>query len=196
MDLDQVLLQILGGTIASLIAFVILFLAQYATKKISNRRLKAVLGFSNGVCRIVAPASRLPDWEGYIHHLDTYALAYCMSLTRTLDVETELISERKISESAEPSNEFCIAGAPSNLRTRELLQLYCPGFGLILVGDQPENFCIGKAEFPKEQGVEYCFLAKITTGFNTKIHLVFGISGLGTAGAAYYLFKKLQAAVS
>ncbi|MHC1707550.1 MAG: hypothetical protein AB9842_08520 [Bacteroidales bacterium] len=187
-------ISFITGIATSLIVVMIVSLYSYSRAKLIKRKLRLVLGFSESKCVISTSVHETDNWGGFIHHQDAYAFTYLTHLALNLNVNPDIIPFHKIPESADPVDEFCVGGPLSNLRTEVLLRKYYPDFDVKLAagpspGTYKASFKIAGKEVAIENNEEYSFLVKIRTDYSKIVHLLFGITPLGTAGAAYYLYK-------
>lgn len=187
-------ISFITGIATSLIVVLIVSLYHYFRTRLIRRKLRLVLGFTESKCIISTSVHKTDNWGGFIHHQDAYAFTYLAHLALDLKVDPEIIPFHKIPESTEPMDEFCVGGPLSNLRTKAILNKYYPDFNVALAADPipgtyHASFQIAGKEVTIEKKEEYSFLVKTRTNYSKTVHLLFGITPLGTAGAAYYLYR-------
>ena len=186
------------GIATSLIVVLIVSMYDYLKTRLSKRKLRLVLGFTESKCLISTSVHKIDEWGGFIQHQDAYAFAYLAHLALDLKVNPEIIPYHKISESVEPTDEFCVGGPISNLRTKVLLAKSYPDFEVDAAGvDMSQRtyyarFKMEGKEVTLEKDEEFCFLIKTRTNYSKTVHFIFGITPLGTSGAAYYLYKHYK----
>jgi hypothetical protein len=185
------------GIATSLIVVLIVSLFSYFRTRFIRRKLRLVLGFTGTKCIISTSVHEKDNWGGFIHHQDAYAFTYLAHLALDIKVNPEIIPFHKIPESAEPVDEFCVGGPLSNLRTEVLLRKHYLDFIVKLESDPTPgtyhaSFEKAGQEVTVGKNEEYSFLLKIRTDYSRTVHLLFGITPLGTAGAAYYLYKHYR----
>lgn len=186
------------GIATSLVVVLIVSLYHYLRTRFSKRKLRLVLGFNESRCLISTAVHKKDEWGGFIQHQDAYAFAYLAHLALDLKINPEIIPCHKISESAEPADEFCVGGPISNHRTKVLLAKSYPDFEVEaagidrLQGTYYARFKIAGQEVTLNKDEEYCFLIKTRTNYSRTVHFIFGITPLGTAGAAYYLYMHYK----
>lgn len=185
------------GIATSLIVVLIVSLYGYFRNRLVRRKLRLVLGFTDSKCLISTSIHKKDDWGGFIHHQDAYAFAYLAHLALDIKINPEIIPFHKIPESAEPTDEFCVGGPLSNMRTKVHLDKYYPDFHFEVAADETPGTYHASFEMAGQKATigeneEYSFLAKIRTDYSRTVHLLFGITPLGTAGAAYYLYKHYK----
>jgi hypothetical protein len=187
-------ISFITGIATSLIVVLIVSLFSHFRTRIIRRKLRLVLGFSESKCLISTSVHEKDNWGGFIHHQDAYAFTYLANLALDIKVNPEIISFHKIPESAEPADEFCVGGPLSNMRTKVLLSKYYPDFKVEIAADDAPGTYHASFEMAGRlvavaKNEEYSFLVKIRTNYSRTVHLLFGLTPLGTAGAAYYLYK-------
>lgn len=182
------------GIATSLTVVLIVGLFSYSRTRLIRRKLRQVLGFTESKCIISTSVHETDNWGGFIHHQDAYAFTYLAHLALDLKISPEIIPFHKIPESEDPMDEFCVGGPLSNMRTKVILSKYYPGFTVDLAagttpGTYHASFKLAGKEVTVGKNEEYSFLVKTRTNYSRTVHLLFGITPLGTAGAAYYLFR-------
>lgn len=200
MTINDMLLSIVAGVASSLLAIFIVWLNQVLKQKIKNRKLKIILDLAGSECLISVPSIRSFKGSVLVAHQEIYAFGFLSDLVRKIGVEPVIIPASNISDNQALYDEFCVGGPPSNARTDEILKTYIPDFEFVLtenaLGEQDPSkgwihgYRLGEKLTERNSRTEYCFLAKIRTVYGQTIHLVFGITGLGSSAAAYYLKKN------
>lgn len=184
--------SIIAGTTSSLIALFLVYATRHIGKRWTNRTLKNILGFSGDTCTISVASARVEGSPGLMSYRDAHAFAYLANLALRINIEAKVMQGHEPVVASEARDEFCVGGLSVNIRTKDIYRRYCPSLEFEKHADDVETFSIQGEKITCDENTEYSFLIKIKTKFGATVHLIFGSSGLGTAGAAYYLFTKFK----
>jgi hypothetical protein len=196
----------LGGVVAGLAALAVVQGWRRLRARSAQRPLREVLGLAGQPALIVAPI-RGQDLQGKaIDHRDAFAFGHLFELCHRAGVEARLAPLQRLSDLGDERNVIAIGGPLSNLFTQKQLERFVPGFRLVeeheasaFAQPLPEvrqryvtGFEVGSVQLLASESEEYGLLVKLTPrelDQDRTVHLLFGYSGQGTAGAAYYLWK-------
>lgn len=204
--------EIISGVIASFIFILIIQLFLVIKNKLINYKLKKVVSI-NKKCLISTSVHKMNKDISLQTTTEVYTISYIFNLLSKINIDVDVIPFHHISEHNKPSDEFCLAGSLANERTEYLLKEYCSKFNFVTKENHKEfsnknielkshidnhssmfifGYYIGKEFNPVPEDHEISFLVKLKTNYNKTIHLIFGVSSLGTAASAYYLSRNYE----
>lgn len=199
--------EIISGVIASFIFILLIQIFLMIKNKIINYKIKKVVSIESK-CLISTSVHKMEKERNLQTSTEVYTVSYIFNLLSKINVDVDIIPFHHISEYNKPLDEFCLAGGLANERTEYLLKEYCSKFNLVTKENYKKHtdknkelkkhidensglfifgYHIDKDFYPVSTDHEISFLVKLKTNYNKTIHLVFGISSLGTAASAYYL---------
>jgi hypothetical protein len=198
MSVNDAIVSIIAGVVSSLLAVLAIEFAHAMHKRFDHRALRKVLHLRREVCIISTAAVRSESrWE-LVAQREAHAYGYLANLALRLGVDPEIIDAKHPPENQAPTDEFCVGGPLTNIRTREILRRYIAPFEIVLTenaksatpdldGRWVEGFSVSGyiSRIDPERG--FAFLGKLDTDADTTAHVVFGITDVGVAAAAYYL---------
>lgn len=176
--------------LASAIAGAAVWLAQYALRHRSRRRLRGFFGLTGGApCVIYVSRHASSPRLNSVHRYDMGALMELAVLARDCGSRPEIASFEDPPAGIGTVTEFCVGGPSHNPRTAQHLRWLLPG---VRVGaDSPERLTIavGDREFTREEGAyEYVLLARVLAPEGGRpVFVLGGQTALTNQAAARYL---------
>lgn len=197
---------LLGGVVAGLAALAVAAAWRRLRAARGQRPLREVLGLAGQPALIVAPIRGQDLQAKAIDHRDAFAFGHLFELCRRAGAEARLVPLQRLSDLGDERNVLAVGGPLSNLFTQKQLERFVPGFRLVeeheasaFAQPLPEarqryvtGFEVGSVQLLASESEEHALLVKLTPrelDQDRTVHLLFGYSGQGTAGAAYYLWK-------
>jgi hypothetical protein len=205
--------SLLAGTASSLLAVGCVESYLALRKSLSCHALKNVLGLHPGPTIIVTSLKRNDSNIKAISYRDAYAFGHIFALCHKVNVEARLVPFHKMSDIGDESNFFSVGGPRANRFTESEIAQFVPGFQIFSQEDQEEvansreneprglprnaagGFVIGDIRLPANDLEEPGILIKLTPKIlnqDRTVHLIFGYTGHGTGGAAYFLWRYYQ----
>lgn len=203
--------SLLSGTVSSLLAVGCVESYLALRRNLSYRALRNVLGLHSGPTIIVASLKPTDSDIKAISYRDAYAFGHIFSLCHRVNAEAQLVPFHKMSDIGGESNFFSVGGPRANRFTEREITQFVPGFNTSakeetvtsregeLEGDRLRRavggFVVGDVPLPASELEEPGILIKLTPEIlkqDRTVHLIFGYSGQGTGGAAYFLWRYYQ----
>lgn len=200
--------SLISGVISSILAVLLVEIYFGLKRKYEHHRLKQIIDFRNKSCIIITSIHHQQTSAGTIHFQDAYAFSYVFDLCNRLGKNVEFVPYHRATELMEPLDVICIGGPHSNKITSYYLEKYCPNFSFDYQTGSLEKesdikkgkgyrgpvtgFTCGNQQYLVNSDIELGLLFKITSDEleqERTVHLIFGCSGIGTGGAAYYLWR-------
>jgi hypothetical protein len=200
--------SLLPGTASSLLAVGCVESYLALRRSLSCRALTNVLGLHPGPTIIVTSLKRNDSNIKAISYRDAYAFGHIFALCHKVNVEAQLVPFHKMSGIGDESNFFSVGGPRANRFTESEIAQFVPGFKIFsqeeaatsreselpegLARSAAGGFVIGDVRLPANELEEQGILIKLTPEIlnqDRTVHLIFGYSGHGTGGAAYFLWR-------
>jgi hypothetical protein len=199
---DELITSMSTGVLSSLLAVALVEIYHFGRRRMTMRPLKGVLQLHSTACTIVASIVEFPElpahWRGKLmHYRDAYSFGHLFNMCQRIGVHADLAPHDKTPDFQEWSDVFCVGGPVFNAATAFYLGRYLPGVrleaGNAAAGMlQGGGFRIGNDLLANAEGEHYAILVKLTDRDllqDRTVHLLFGYNAIGTAAAAYYLWK-------